>query len=152
MLRNIPIKLKITHKKDFFSFINLLLFLAVTSALLSNHAVVFTISVILLCAVIWIHLILNFSKSNNMELTSVIFADGRVRLESKQEDTIEGFLVGQQWCTRWLAVLQFSDGETTRKLVVESARQHEADDFRRLSMWLRHCSWNDNRNSQAMDV
>ena len=109
-------------------------------------------SVVLLCAGLWVHLILDLSKSNNMELTSVIFADGRVRLESDQEDTIEGFLDGQQWSSRWLAVLQFSDGETTRKLVVKSARQHGADDFRRLSMWLRHCSWNDNRNSQTLDV
>lgn len=152
MLRNKPIKLKISNKRDFVPFIYLLYCLAVISALLSSHAVVLTISMILLCAVMWTHLILNFSKSNNMELTSVIFADGRVRLESNREDTIEGFLDGQQWCTRWLAVLQFFDGESTRKLVVRSARQHEADDFRRLSMWLRHCSWKDNRNNQALDV
>jgi hypothetical protein len=152
MLHNKLIKLKIINKKDFVPFICLLYCLAVISALLSSHAVVLTISVILLCAVMWTHLILNFSKSNNMELTSVIFADGRVRLESNKEDSIEGFLVGQQWYTRWLAVLQFSDGEMTRKLVVKSAQQHEADDFRRLSMWLRHCSWNDNRKDRAMDV
>jgi hypothetical protein len=152
MLSNQPIRLIISNKRDFAPFIHLFYCLAVISALLSSHPVLVTVFMVLLCTAMWIYLILDFSKTNNIELISVIFSDGRVRLESNQEDTIEGFLDGQQWSTRWLAVLQFSDGEATRKLVVKSARQHEADDFRRLSMWLRHCSWNDNRNNRALDV
>lgn len=152
MLHNKPIKLKISSKRNFAPFMYLLYCLAAISALLNNHAIVLTISLVLLCTVMCIHLILEFTKSSNTELTSVIFADGRVRLESDEEDTIEGFLDGQQWCSHWLAVLQFSNGETTRKLVVRSALQHEADDFRRLSMLLRHSSWNENRNNQVLDV
>ena len=72
-----------------------------------------------------------------MELTSVIFADGRVRLESDGEATIEGFLIGQHWCTRWLAVLQFTDSGTTRSLVISAVHQRNAADFRRLHMWIR---------------
>lgn len=84
-------------------------------------------------------------------MTSVIFPDGRVRLESNLEEKVAGFLDGQQWCTRWFAVLRFSNGNTVRKMVIRPSQQQRADDFRRLNMWLRQDLFSSTRARQVLD-
>lgn len=134
---NKPVKLKVSGKRDFVFPVSALYFLVVVAGLLSPFPVILTILAIVLFGAGWIPVILELSKSNKAELTSVIFTDGRVRLESDGKVTIEGFLVGQQWCTRWLAVLRFTDGGTTRSLVISAVQQRNSADFRRLHMWIR---------------
>lgn len=134
---NKPLKLKVSGKRDFVFPVSALYFLVVVAALLSPYPVILTFLAIVLFGVGWVPVISALSESNKVELTSVIFADGRVQLESDGKAIIEGFLTGQHWCTRWLAVLQFADSGTTRSLVISAAHQHDAADFRRLHMWIR---------------
>ncbi len=137
MLHNKPLKLKVSNDRDLLVPVCVLHLLVVFAALLSPHPVVLTVLAVLIFGAGWVADTLKKSKPNNIELISVIFPDGRVRLESAQADTIEGVLEGQQWCTRWLAVLRVNIDDTTRKLVIQPSQQRQADDFRRLNMWLR---------------
>ena len=115
----------------------MLYLLVILAALLSPFPVLLTVVASLLFgAERTVHPLI-FAKTNNVKLISVIFPDGRVRLEFDREETIEVFLDGQQWCTRWLAVLRVTNGDTIRKLVILAAQQQGTDDYRRLKMWLR---------------
>ena len=137
MLLNRPVILRISNTNDFLLPVSLLNLLLVIAALISPYPVVLTLAVIVFAGIGWRVSILELSKSNKVKLTLVIFPDGRVRLESDQADTIEGFLDGQQWSTSWLAVLRVVDGDSIRKLLIRSDHQQSKDDFRRLNMWLR---------------
>ena len=111
--------------------------LAVLSALLSPHPVLMTaLTVLILCAG-WDIFTLCFPNIHKTRLILIVFTDGRVELKSAHEDTIEGFLDGQQWCTHRVAVLRIADGDSLRRLVILSAQQQNSDNFRRLNMWLR---------------
>ncbi|HEY5774848.1 MAG TPA: hypothetical protein VIS57_02080, partial [Xanthomonadales bacterium] len=70
---------------------------------------------------------------------------------SNWERISEGVLDGQQWCTRQFAVLRITTGGTTRKLIILSARQREAGDFRRLSMWLRQGLCDNTESKQLLN-
>ena len=150
MLINQPIRLKVSARKDFILVYCLLNGLLIGAALLSPYPLLLTGVVILLSGAAWLVFTLNFSKTNNVELISVIFADGQVRLESNREETFESFLDGQQWCTHRLAVLRISNGETTRRLIICSSQQKGADDFRRLNMWLRQGLCDNTRTKQVL--
>ena len=138
MLHNKPITLVVSNRKDFDLAVCMLYLLVILAALLSPFPVLLTVVASLLFgAERTVHTLL-FTKTNNEELISVIFPDGRVRLESDREETIEVFLDGQQWCTRWLTVLRVTEGDTTHKLAIRSAQQQGTDDYRRLKMRLRN--------------
>lgn len=142
MLHNTPIKLKISNSDDWVLPVYLLL---VPAALLSPYPLLLTLGAILFAGAGWITRTLKFAKSNSMELTSVIFPDGQVRLESFGEGQVGGFLDGQQWCTRWFAVLRVSNGSTIRKMIIRSSEQQGSGDFRRLNIWLRQGLFSNNR-------
>ena len=151
MLRNKPIRLKVSNSGDLFLPVYLLNLLLVPAALLSPHPVLLTSGAILIVGAGWITRTLKFPKTNNVELTSVIFPDGKVRLESNREEKVAGFLDGQQWCTRWFAVLRFSNGNTIRKMIIRPSQQQGPDDFRRLNMWLRQDLFSNTRARQVLD-
>lgn len=138
MLTNKPIRLNVASRKDFAFAVCALYMLGILAALLGPSPVLSMLLAILFIGVGWATHILKISKTSNVKLTSVIFPDGRVRLESDREDITEGFLHGQQWSTHWFSVLRFSNGDTTRKLVIRYAQQQGTDDYRRLKMWLRN--------------
>ena len=110
--------------------------LALVAAILSPRPLLMSSVVILICATGWAAYILGFSKFRSQNLTVVIFPDGQIRLESDREDTTGGLLDGQQWSTRYFAVLRVKLADRIRYLPVLSRRQ-DPDDFRRLLMWLR---------------
>jgi hypothetical protein len=139
MSYNRPIKLTVANRRDFVIPVGLLMLLAVLAVLLSSQPALLTV---LIFATGWSIFTLGFSKVNESNLILIIFADGRVGLEFSDKDTIEGFLDGQQWCTHQVAVLRVADGDSLRRLVIRSARQQNADDFRRLNMWLRQNFFN----------
>jgi hypothetical protein len=151
MLRNQPIRLKISNREDLLLPVRFLNFLLVPAALLSPHPVFLTSGAILIIGIGWITRTLKISKTNRTELTSVIFPDGSVRLESNLEEKVTGFLDGQQWCTRWFAVLRFSDGIKIRKMIIRPSQQQGEGDFRRLNMWLRQDLFNNTRARQVLD-
>lgn len=151
MPNNRPIRLNVAHSEDFVFATRTLPVLVILAALLSPYPVLSTLIVLLLFGAMWTKRTLKISKPNSMELTSVIFPDGRVRLESDREGTTEGFLDGQQWSTHWFAVLRFSNGQTTRKLVIRSAQQQGTDDYRRLKMWLRSDLCSNTKARQVLD-
>lgn len=139
MSYNRPIRLTVANRRDFVIPIGLLMLLALLSALLSSQPALLAV---LIFTIGWGIFTLSFSKVNEAKLTLVIFADGRVGLESTHKDIIEGFLDGQQWCAHRVAVLCVADGGSLRRLVILSAQQQNADDFRRLNMWLRQDFFN----------
>jgi len=149
MSYNKPIRLTVASRRGFFVPAGLLLLLAVLAALLSPQPVLLTV---LIFATGWGIFTLGFSKVNEAKLILIIFADGRVDLESADKDTIEGFLGGQQWCTHRVTVLRVADGDSLRRLVILSAQQQNADDFRRLNMWLRQDFCNDTREKQVSGI
>jgi hypothetical protein len=151
MPRNQPIRLKVSNKEDLLLPVHLLNFLLVLAALLSPHPVFLTSGAILIIGAGWIIRTLKFPKTNRIELTSVIFPDGKVRLESNGEEMVTGFLDGQQWCTHWFAVLRVSNGNTIRKMIIRPSQQQGADDFRRLNMWLRQELFSNTRARQVLD-
>ena len=151
MLRNQPIRLKISNSRDLLLPVRMLNFLLVLAALLSPHPVLLTLGAILFVGAGGVTRTLKSPKTNNVELTSVIFPDGKVRLESDLEEKVTGFLDGQQWCTRWFAVLRFSNGNTIRKMIIRPSQQQGADDFRRLNMWLRQDLFNNTKARQVLD-
>jgi len=146
-----PIRLTVSNKNDFFLPVCLLQLLVVFAALLTPHAVLLALLAIVLCGAGWAIHILDSSKTNSEKLTLVIFTDGRVQLESNWERISEGVLDGQQWYTSLFAVLRITTGGTTRKLIILSARQREAGDFRRLSMWLRQGLCDNTESKQLLN-
>jgi len=151
MLRNQPIRLNVSTSGNWLLPVHLLNFLLVTAALVSPHPVLLTLCAIFVIGAGWIIRALKYSKTNNVELTSVIFPDGKVRLESNREESIAGFLHGQQWCSRWFAVLRFSNGNTVHKLIIRPSQQQGTDDFRRLNMWLRQDLLSNTGARQVLD-
>lgn len=139
MFASTPIRLRVLRRLDFFPPICALYLLAFIGALLSPHPFVFAAATTVAFAVRWLVPILDFSKSNNhVKLTSVIFPDGKVQLESGQGRLFVGVLDGRQWCSRYVAVLGVTAGDRRRNLVITPGRQIHADEFRRLGVWLRH--------------
>jgi hypothetical protein len=149
MSYNNPIRLTVANRRDFVIPVGLLMLLAVLAALLSSQPALLTV---LIFATGWSIFTFGFSKVNKSKLILIIFADGRVGLESSDKDTIEGFLDGQQWCTHQVAVLRVADGDSLRRLVIRSARQQNADDFRRLNMWLRQDFCTDTRDKKVSGI
>ena len=151
MLRNRPVILRVSNTNDFVLPVGLLHLLLVIAALISPYPVVLTLAVFVFASIGWRASKLEFSKSNNVKLTLVIFPDGRVRLESDQLNTIEGFLGSGQWSTNWFAVLRVVDGDRVRKLLIRSSHQQSNGDFRRLNMWLRQDSFTSTWTKQVLD-
>jgi hypothetical protein len=133
----VPIRLNVSDRTDFFLPICALYLLVIVAALISPYPILLGLLAFLSFLAGWGKHILKLPKANNVKLTSVIFPDGRVQLESGQERVLAGFLNGQQWCTRHFAILQISDGNSIKKLFILSAQQRQNRDFRRLNMWLR---------------
>lgn len=148
MLHKTPIKLKVSNSDDWVLPVYLLL---VPAALLSPYPLLLTMGAILFAGAGWMIRTIKCAKSNCVELTSVIFPDGQVRLESFGEGQVVGFLDGQQWCTRWFAVLRVSNGSTIHKMIIRSSQQQGPGDFRRLNIWLRQDLFSNNRPKQVLD-
>ena len=129
--------LNIAGKKDFVILKHALFLLVILSVLLSPQPFMLAIFSVLLVGAGWVSRILYFSKVNVIELTLVIFTDGQISLSSNCGDMEEGFLDGQQWCTRRIAVLRVATASKTHNLIVLPGQQ-APDEYRRLNVWLRH--------------
>lgn len=137
MLHNRPLNLTVATTGDFVAPLAIVSLLALFAAALSPRPILLILLMSLLLVAGWGVFILKFSKVQTGKLTSVIFPDGKVRLQSNLSDTIGGFVVGQQWSTRRLAVLHLNSEGVSRNLLILAAQQQGAGDFRRLNMWLR---------------
>ena len=133
---NSPLTFRVAGRRDFVPIALGFFTLTLISAALSPQPVFLIILSFLTFGAAWIVYIIYFYKVNKIELISVIFPDGGVRLESGRKPVIKGFLCGQQWCTRHIAVLRFITHGKRRYLVLLSAQQN-ADKYRRLIVWLR---------------
>jgi uncharacterized protein (DUF58 family) len=131
-----PLRLKLASSKDFDILFLALFMLVVASAMLSPQPVLLTILAFLLFGAGLYVSTLVISNVNDVKLIAVIFPDGQLRLESGQELEIEGVLNGQQWCSHYVAVLRYVSGGKRQNLVILSAQQN-ADEYRRLKVWLR---------------
>jgi hypothetical protein len=133
---NRSLTLKVANRKDFAIPIGILFVLTIVSALLSPQPAMLSTLVLLLFGVGWFVSILDLTKVNDVKFMLVISPDGRVRLESGQGSDITGYFSGQQWCTHHAAILQYTARGKQQYLLVLSAQQN-ADEFRRLKVWLR---------------
>ena len=84
-------------------------------------------------------------NDNNPVSDLVVFPDGRVKLKfaAKDQQTMDGFMDGRQWCTQKLAVLRVVTDTKMHNLVIFDAQQSGGDDFRRINMWLRQNFYDD---------
>ena len=137
MPHNERLKLSVATAGDLLLPAALFFLLVVLSAWLSPQLVYLLFSLAMLLMAGWGACILGLFKVSGPKLISIIFPDGQVRLESANEDTIGGYVDGQQWCTGWFAILHINIHGTTRTLLVLSAQQSD-EDYRRLITWLRY--------------
>ena len=131
-----PLTLSLAGKKDFVVLNRILFMLVLLSATLSPQPIALTILAVLFIGAGCVSSILCFSNVNSVELSLVVFADGQVKLNSSCGNVVEGFLDGQQWCTRRITVLRITTGSKTQNLVVLPGQQ-SPDEYRRLNVWLR---------------
>ncbi len=111
-------------------------FLILGSAIFSSQPMIMTAVIVLLLGAAWLSFIQKNSKATYVNLTSVIFPDGSVKIKSEVYTKLEGVLRGQQWCNSQFAVLKFVAAGTNHRFVLLSAQQNAAD-YRRLLVWLR---------------
>lgn len=139
-----PIRLNIASRLDFVPPVCAIYLLAFIAAIFNPlPAWSVALAIAAFAAACFVH-ILDFSKSNNnVELTSVIFPDGKIQLESGKGRIFVGVLNGQQWCTRHVAVLRVMDRDRPRNLVILPGQRQDANEFRRLRVWLRQGLCND---------
>jgi hypothetical protein len=149
---NRPLRLTVANTEQFALPLRALTILALLAAVLSPRPVFMTCFVIFLYGAGWLARILCISNVNDLELNTVIYPDGDLRLEYAGKDAIRARLEGQQWCISSLAVLRISRGKKTQRLVILSAQQNQKnEDFRRLNMWLRQDFYNDARVTRVLD-
>jgi len=148
MPHNKPLTLKAANRKDFIPLVSILFVLVLVSAILSPQPLLLVLLALSVFGAGWFASTLWVSNINDVELISVIFPDGQIRLKSDFEPDCEGFLSGQQWCTQHVAVLRYITGDKRQYLVLLSAQQN-ADDYRRLIVWLRQDFCNDTGKKQV---
>jgi hypothetical protein len=136
MPHNSPLTFRVAGKQDYVFLALILFVLIVVSTALNPQPVMLIILSFVVCGAGWFVNTLDFSNLNDIKLISVIFPDGKVRIESGGEYKIEGILSGQQWCSHHVAVLRFATGGKHRYLVLFSVQQH-VEEYRRLKVWLR---------------
>ena len=130
--------LVVAKRSDFRPAVAVLATLTILSALLSPSPISLLVIVLLIFLAMWSGSTLGFFKVNNVNLISVIFPEGKVRLDCGSKGIIEGVLDGGQWCTRHIAVLRITSKRArVQNLVVLSKQQDSEDEFRRLHTWLR---------------
>lgn len=133
------LNLVVAKRNDFRPAVAGLALLAILSALLSPNPITLLSLVLLFFCATLASSTLGFFKVNNVNLISVIFPEGKVRLDCDSKGIFEGVLGGGQWCTRNVAVLRIISGRGgVHNLVVFAKQQHSEGDFRRLHTWLRH--------------
>ena len=148
MPHNRSLTFKIANRNDFTLLNGILFALSLICALLSPQPVFLTILVLLLFVTGWFAYILDIPKVNNVISMLILFPDGRVRIELDNKLNTEGFVSGQQWCSQHVAVLRYITGGKRRQLVLLSAHQN-ADEYRRLNVWLRQDFCNDTGKKQV---
>jgi hypothetical protein len=131
-----PLILKIACEIDFAVPAQFLTGLTVLAAALSPRPLLMTIVTVAVCTAGWGAYILRFSKVKAKNLALIIFPDGLIRLKSSMNTAVVGTLGAPQWSTRYFAVLRVKVAGRTRFFPV-LAHQQQADNYRRLLMWLR---------------
>ena len=116
--------------------------MAMISAVLSPYPVLLVILMTFIFGAEQLLFILGFCKVSEPKLISVIFPEGKIKIKLHDEPKIEGFLIGQQWCTHHAAVLRYrAEGGVERAVLL--SRKQNADDYRRLSVCLQQDFCND---------
>jgi len=136
MPHNRPLRLKVAGRKEILLPALLVSFLILIAAVLSPQPIAMIPVVTVLLGAGWV--LFNFRISRTpAHLISVIYPDGSVKIEFAGNVEVAGVLSGQQWCNSQFAVLSFETDGKRHNLVLLSAQQ-EADEYRRLLVWLRH--------------
>lgn len=144
MFHDPELTLKAAGRNDFVVAMCVGYLLVLFSALLSSNAV-------LLISVNFCYIFFSYhylrQQGDRAETTSRIFrtnANGDLLLEQRSAGVIVGTLSGSQWCSRYMAILRYKSAGRTGHLVILKVRQRP-EQFRQLSVWLRHNSRNEGR-------
>jgi len=151
MPHNNPLMFQVANRKDFAIPFAFLFVLAMLSAILSTYFIPLSLLATLVFGAVWFKYTLDLCKVNVVELISSIFPDGRMTLKPGQHPEIEGYLDGQQWCTRHVAVLRYITGGRHQYMVLLSAQQN-ADEYRRLNVWLRQDFCTDTSDEEPVSI
>lgn len=143
---NKPLKFKVASRRDFHALFVILFLLILMSMAAEPWPLILILAIVLLSGAGVLINTLRIHKTDDVDLISVIFPDGRVTLESATNTRIEGLLSGDQWSTRHITVLRYQAGGKRQQIVLLSAHQH-SDDYRRLKIWLRQSSFTEPGNA-----
>lgn len=136
MPHNRPLRLKIAGRKEFLLPALLVSLLILIAAIISPQPIAMITVVIFLLGAGWVLFKFEMPRTP-AHLISVIYPDGSVKIESAGNVEVAGVLSGQQWCNSQFAVLNFETAGKRHSMVLLSAHQ-DADEYRRLLVWLRH--------------
>jgi hypothetical protein len=145
MPTNQSLTLKTACKNDFVLPAIFLSVLVIVVALSSSQPLPMTLLVGVFLGATWYQLMSVESDIPALKLISIIFRDGtlKLKLKSDEQPVLEGIISGQQWVSPWVSVLRFISSGKHHSLLVFSAQQN-ADQYRRLVVWLKQGLLNNN--------
>ena len=148
MFHDTELKLKSVGRNDLLIVMVAAWLLALLAALISTNAVLL-ILINSLCFIFSYHY--HQRLKNRAGAISHVFRmnpDGNMLLEQRSVGVLAvevgGSLSGPQWCSRYMAILRYKSGGRTGHLVILKFWQCP-EQFRQLSVWLRHNSRNEGR-------
>lgn len=143
--------LRASKRSDFRLAALVMAFLIILASILSSYPILLLFISFISFVIFWFLFTLGFFKVPNVNLISIIFPAGMVRLDCDSEGIIEGILSGEQWCTRHAAVLRIvSKQGGVHNLLVFSRQQESAQAFRRLHARLRLDAGKRDRQQQVL--
>lgn len=144
MFHDSEIVLRATGGNDFLPALAVVCFLVLMAALLNSNTI-WLISVIFL--LIFFSYYCYRRYGNGLGAISTTFrtnTNGDLLLERQSAPAIAGKLSGSQWCSRHMAVLRYKSLGRVGHLIILKMKQRP-EQFRQLSVWLRHNSRNEGR-------
>ena len=113
-----PLKFKVANWRAPKALLAVLFLLILLSMAAEPWPLMYILPIVLLGGAGFLFYILGIHKVDNIKLISVIFPDGRVKLESAGKIRIEGILSGGQWNTSHLTVLRYKTGGKRQQIVL----------------------------------
>lgn len=142
MFTDTELALATASKKDYRAALIAAGFLMLCAALNGSRPVwIITISIAVLL-LSWLFHRQPGSRPDSTNKLLRLNSNGAMLLEDHAAGAIAGSLSGPQWCTRYLAILRYKAEGRVGHLLIFKVRQCP-EQFRQLSVWLRHNSHNE---------
>ena len=144
MFHDSELELKAVGKNIFLPALAVTWFLALISAILSSNAIwLISVNCFFLC--ISYHCFKDSAcRAETLCGSFIANAEGYLLLQRSPTATTAGKLSGSQWCSRHMVVLRYTSEGRVGHLVILKIQQ-KPEQFRQLSVWLRHNSRNEGK-------